>query len=110
MSHCSLCDNSGWKAAANGRVAPCDCRNSAQTERLLKLACIPKRYQHCELSNFDILPGTYEKAMTGAKMAATRFVEQYPLEKDGLLLVGPIGAGKTHLAVGIMQELIRVKA
>src|SRR5205807_4333149 len=38
-----------------------------------------------------------------------RFVEEYPLEKTGLLLTGPIGVGKTHLAVGILQELIRSK-
>jgi DNA replication protein DnaC len=36
-------------------------------------------------------------------------VEEYPIEKAGLLLIGPIGVGKTHLAVGIIQELIRSK-
>ena len=47
--------------------------------------------------------------MARAKLAAGRFVEQYPLEKDGLLLVGPIGVGKTHLAVGMIHELMRSK-
>jgi len=36
-------------------------------------------------------------------------VEEYPLEKTGLLFIGPIGTGKTHLAVGIIQELMRGK-
>jgi len=37
------------------------------------------------------------------------FVEQYPVESTGLLLIGPVGVGKTHLAVGIMKELILKK-
>ncbi len=43
-------------------------------------------------------------------MAAYRFVEEYPVDKAGLLLIGTIGVGKTHLAVGIIKELIRSKA
>ena len=38
------------------------------------------------------------------------FVEQYPVESTGLLLIGPVGVGKTHLAVGIMKELILKKS
>jgi DNA replication protein DnaC len=36
-------------------------------------------------------------------------VEEYPLEEAGLLLTGPIGCGKTHLAVGIIKELVAQK-
>ena len=43
-------------------------------------------------------------------MAALRFVSEYPLENAGLLLTGPIGCGKTHLAVGIAKELIAQKS
>ncbi len=90
-------------------MARCECRQAVRAERLLRQAHLPKRYQHCELSNFDVLPGKYQMAMAKAKVAAERFVEQYPLEKDGLLLLGPIGVGKTHLGVGILQELMRRK-
>jgi DNA replication protein DnaC len=109
---CPLCDDSGWKVVgpeADRRVAPCDCRTAGAGERLLARARIPKRYEHCELSDFDILPGRYEAALQRAKRAAQHFVEHYPVEKDGLLLLGPIGVGKTHLAVGIIRELMRSK-
>jgi DNA replication protein DnaC len=42
-------------------------------------------------------------------MAACRFVEEYPLERTGLLFVGSSGLGKTHLVVGIAKALIREK-
>ena len=42
-------------------------------------------------------------------MSACRFVEEYPLDGNGLLIIGSIGAGKTHLAVGIIKELATSK-
>jgi DNA replication protein DnaC len=58
----------------------------------------------CELGNYKIT-GKQEGAAS-AKDAALRFVEQYPIDKTGLLLFGGVGRGKTHLAVGIIKELI----
>jgi DNA replication protein DnaC len=75
---------------------------------MLTAARIPKRYEHCELSNFDF-DGPH-RSLAPARMAACRFVEEYPLDNHtGLLLIGPVGAGKTHLAVGIIKELVRAK-
>ena len=44
-------------------------------------------------------------------MMARRLVAGYPVETEGkgLLLTGTVGVGKTHLAVGILQALIREK-
>jgi len=109
---CSICQGTGWKylgAEDARRVVACDCRKSRQTERLLKLAHIPRRYQHCEISNFEVLSGPFQFAMERARLAAESFVDRYPAEEAGLLLLGPIGVGKTHLAVGILQDLIRHK-
>jgi DNA replication protein DnaC len=107
---CSICNDTGWRyvgAESERRVARCDCRNAQRSERLLKQARIPRRYQHCEFANFDILPGKYSAVMERAKLAAQKFVDHYPLEKEGLLFIGPIGVGKTHLAVSIVQALVR---
>jgi DNA replication protein DnaC len=110
---CPLCDGSGWKtvpsdpasrSAPERRVTRCDCQLRARSESLLAAARIPRRYEHCELGNFDF-DGAY-RALGPARMAACRFVEEYPLDKTGLLLIGTIGVGKTHLAVGIIKELI----
>jgi DNA replication protein DnaC len=102
---CSICGGTGWKAAgADRRVTRCDCRMKAKGETLLASARIPKRYEHCELSNFEF-DGPHRN-LAPARMAACKFVEEYPLENTGLLVIGSIGVGKTHLAVGIIKELI----
>ena len=107
---CPLCEGTGWKPVSSGaerRVTRCDCRLQARSQALLAAARIPKRYEHCELSNFEF-DGPH-LSLAPARMAACKFVENYPLDSTGLLLIGSIGVGKTHLAVGIVKELILSK-
>jgi len=106
-SRCSICGGTGWKPVALGndrRVTRCECALQKRTAALVDRANIPARYAACELSNYKTT-GKQEGAAP-AKKAALRFVEQYPLDKTGLLLFGGVGRGKTHLAVGIIKELI----
>ena len=107
---CPICSGSGWKlGSSDRRVVRCDCRVKLRADALLGAARIPKRYEHCELSNFEF-EGPHVHLMR-ARMAACRFVEEYRLDSSnpGLLLIGSIGVGKTHLAVGIIKELIASK-
>jgi DNA replication protein DnaC len=105
---CPVCSGSGWKSAGSDRrVVRCDCRTKVRAESLLAAARIPKRYEHCELSNFEF-DGPHANLMQ-ARMAACKFVEGYPLDNTGLLLIGSIGVGKTHLSVGIIKELLLSK-
>jgi len=78
----------------------------ARLQSLLGAARIPKRYEHCELREFDTRFEGSHSAQEKALLEARAFVEHYPVESTGLLLIGPVGVGKTHLAVGIMKELI----
>jgi DNA replication protein DnaC len=113
-SECPLCGGTGWKPIAASsagdkkppQVARCDCRQDARTVKLFENARIPKRYEHCTLSDFHTDFPSADRSLASARLAAGRFVEEYPVESTGLLLIGPIGVGKTHLAVGIIRELI----
>jgi DNA replication protein DnaC len=107
---CPLCEGTGWQSVSIGsdrRVTRCDCRRQARAQTLLAAARIPKRYEHCELSNFDF-DGAHRQLFP-ARMAACKFAEEYPLDGTGLMLIGSIGVGKTHLAVGIIRELVLSK-
>jgi len=45
-----------------------------------------------------------------AHLSAAKFAQEYdPRDGTGLLIIGKIGTGKTHLAVGITKELILSK-
>jgi DNA replication protein DnaC len=107
---CPKCLGTGWiieKTAAGPVAKRCACYHERQAEVLLKKANIPKRYRDCTLGNFEIHKdnASHKDALAISK----KFVKNYPAQDVGLLLIGPCGVGKTHLAVGIIQELVRKK-
>ena len=108
---CNICEGSGLRVVVEGgrQVArACECRVARRAERMIERARIPRRYKHCTLADFDTdHPGAH-KSLRAASLMARRFVEGYPVDTDGkgLLLTGDIGVGKTHIAVGLLKELI----
>ena len=107
---CPLCEGTGWKPVGQGaarKVARCDCMAANRAARLLGAAHIPARYEHCELENFDTSGS--RSGLAAALLDDRRLVEEYPVHRAGLLFVGDIGIGKTHLAVGILKLLMRDK-
>ena len=81
---CPVCAGTGWKTVdlpgKSSRVTRCECRIDRRAERLLKAACIPARYEHCTLSEFDIAFQGAHRSLAAARLAAGRFVEEYPIE------------------------------
>ena len=113
LTLCPDCGGTGWsrvhRSGAEG-VKPCDCRKRERAARLLNTAKIPARYRNCDLDNFDLSPRLTNQTHEKAKIAAEKFVSEYPTSVPfGLLFAGPPGVGKTHLAVGIIKGLMRDK-
>jgi DNA replication protein DnaC len=110
---CPICEGSGMHVVQqDGRqfVEPCECRIADRAARMLVRAHIPRRYEECTLDNYDLFPGA-SRSLAAAHRSAKKFVENYPLGNNGsgLLLTGSIGVGKTHLAVGILRELVTTR-
>jgi DNA replication protein DnaC len=102
---CALCEDTGWKTITIdgvSRVARCECWQQQLSVSLLKNARIPRRYAHCELSNF----GIHTDTQRAAHQKSVRLVDHFPVVDKGLLFYGDAGVGKTHLAVALMREAI----
>lgn len=106
---CDICGGTGFRVRRVGdydRATPCSCRARARGDRQLASARIPRRYEHCELVNYEI----HNESQAEARRRARDFAEAYPpAHRSGILFSGPCGVGKTHLAVGVLRELIQDK-
>ncbi len=91
-----------------GTARPCVCRQENAGARLLAEAGIPPRYRHCKLSNFHTAPGFPQllQARSLAERYAADFLQAAGFRQSGLLFLGPPGTGKTHLAVGVLVDVI----
>jgi DNA replication protein DnaC len=82
----------------------CRCRTEGQQAKLFESARIPCRYERCSLANYQPAPGNGTQLQ--AFNYAFKLVDQYPAVERGLLLMGPVGTGKTHLSAAILRGLI----
>lgn len=107
------CGGSGFIARTNEGgdrwVEECVCRGQARISAKLGRAQIPERYRTTTLDGFQAIGG--HASLGRGLAAARRFVQEYPVgtEGRGMLLVGSVGIGKTHLAVGILRQLVLEK-
>ena len=105
---CGKCQGTGWLLgdAGGSQVGKrCICFDARVKQALVDQANIPRRYLNCSLDNFEVHNDSHRDALKISR----QFVKNYPVQDVGLVFIGPCGVGKTHLAVAIIQELIRTK-
>ena len=106
---CQICFGTGTRLETDQqgttRAAICECRRVNKGARVLDAAGIPARFRGKDFHNY------YPKndSQYFAHSFASRLVEDYPAVDSGLLLMGSVGVGKTHLAIAILKELIEKK-
>jgi DNA replication protein DnaC len=112
---CPHCSGTGWEYLDEQTVRKCRCRTQdAQdfVQRLVEAAHIPPRYAECTFSSYEPQGTANSDENSSQRMAllvCDRFVKEYPNVDRGLLLIGPCGVGKTHLAVAVIRQLVKQK-
>jgi len=81
---------------------------------MVAAAGILPRYRHCKISSFQTSTQSprVRTRLEAARKIAQDYVDNFIRQEDqgfrqsGLLFIGPPGVGKTHLAVGVLLEVI----
>lgn len=102
---CQLCFGTGTRLEPGKGAVLCDCRRSNSGVRTFEAARIPPRFRQCSFHNY--FPKNDSQYF--AHSFASRLVDEYPAIDTGLLFMGPVGVGKTHLAIAVLKELIEKK-
>jgi DNA replication protein DnaC len=108
---CEHCGGTGWRLVEKDGVEVaqrCACADAIRRRRLVDEAGIPARYRHCTLAGFEMW-NAKDPTLAKVRRAVQEFVDLWPEVDRGLLLMGPVGTGKTHLAVAALQEIVATK-
>ena len=100
---CPGCFGTGVKIVPEKGARICDECQRRTGDSLIDAAKIPVRYADCSFNTFRDPKGT--GSIYWALMKAKTLVNEYPAVEKGLLLMGSVGVGKTHLAVAILKGL-----
>jgi DNA replication protein DnaC len=98
---CPVCFGAGLEVVPGEGARLCQCRIAKSKEHHLDRLNIPKRHADCHFHNYN---AEHQSQKTAYKMAS-ELAFKYPAVDRGLLLMGTVGVGKTHLAVSILKAL-----
>ena len=97
---CAGCRGSSYVDGPEGMVRCPECLPDPIAD-ILGRCSIPPRYQECRVSGY----AAPTRPLVAARDAIVQFISRYE-SGDGLLLHGPNGTGKTHLACAALTHLI----
>lgn len=98
---CSLCFGSGMEVVPGKGARPCVCRKQRALSTHMEKVRLPKRYAECHFHNYKPSNPSQERAFK----YSSRLTMEYPAVERGLLIMGTVGVGKTHLAVSMLKGL-----
>ena len=98
---CPLCYGTGLEIVPGKGARQCECRKQKSHSTQIEKAKIPRRYESCHFHNYRAMNPSQERAYK----FASKLTMEYPAVERGLLLMGSVGIGKTHLAISILKGL-----
>ena len=98
---CPKCFGSGMEIVPGKGARVCSCQRNKTHSSTLDKAKLPRRYSACHFNSYTPSDPSQVKGLR----LAMQFATEYPAVERGLLFIGAVGVGKTHLAVSILKGL-----
>lgn len=109
-AECPKCSGIGLVRTGPNSSAPCDCQLEKAAQGRLKRAGFPPNFQailtRAPIDTFKITDDN-----RAARIAASRYCAEFLPKQTttGLMFAGPVGTGKTHIAIAIAATLIQTR-
>lgn len=101
VEECPKCYGTGMEIVPGKGARICSCRKMRSQHGQFESVRLPKRYDGFHFGNYK----PQNQSQTAALKGAMNFAMEYPAVDRGLLFMGSVGVGKTHLAVSILKGL-----
>ena len=98
---CPKCHGTGMEIVPGKGARICHCRKLRSQHGQFESVRLPRRYDGFHFGNYK----PQNDSQTAARGSAMSFAMEYPAIDRGLLFMGSVGVGKTHLAVSILKGL-----
>lgn len=98
---CPKCYGTGMEVVVGKGACICACRKLRSQHGQFESVRLPKRYDGFHFGNYN----PQNESQRIALKSSMAFAMEYPAVDRGLLLMGSVGVGKTHLAVSILKGL-----
>ena len=101
IEECPLCYGTGMEIVPGKGARICSCRKLKSQQGKFESVRLPKRYDGYNFANYK----PQNDSQIAALKTAMYFEMEYPAVDRGILFMGSVGVGKTHLAVSIIRGL-----
>lgn len=101
IDECPICYGTGLEVVKDKGARPCICRKKKLQKGSFEAVRLPRRYDGFHFHNYKPQTASQEAAFK----LATSLTMEFPAVDRGLLMMGSVGVGKTHLAVSILKGL-----
>ena len=98
---CQKCFGTGMELVPGKGARICSCRKLRSQHGQFESVRLPKRYDGFHFGNYKPQNDSQKIALK----SAMNFAMEYPAVDRGLMFMGSVGVGKTHLAVSILKGL-----